>query len=56
MADERDDRRDARTCKNPPCGCPVPDGEKFCSVNCASTENTIQIDCDCGHEACGGDF
>jgi hypothetical protein len=59
MADEtvRDaDTRDANTCKNSPCTCPVERGEKFCSVHCQSTGNTIQIDCDCGHESCGGDF
>lgn len=59
MADEtvKDaDNRGANTCKNAPCTCPVERGEKFCSVHCQSTENTIQIDCDCGHADCKGDF
>ena len=54
MADER--RDEGKTCANAPCTCPVEKGEKFCSVHCASTEHNIQIDCDCGHESCGGDF
>ncbi len=59
MADEtvRDaDTRGANTCKNAPCTCTVERGEKFCSVHCQSTENTVQIDCDCGHDTCKGDF
>jgi hypothetical protein len=52
MAEERN----ARTCANPPCSCPVEQGEKYCSVHCQSTANTVQIDCDCGHESCAGDF
>ena len=59
MADEtvRDaDNRGANTCKNSPCTCPVERGEKFCSVHCQSTEHNIQIDCDCGHDTCKGDF
>ena len=55
MADETK-RGDANTCKNPPCTCPVEKGEKFCSVHCQGTGNTVQIDCDCGHPACAGDF
>jgi len=46
----------ANSCKNPPCTCPVEKGEKFCSVHCQSTEHNIQIDCDCGHDTCKGDF
>ena len=58
MAEEtaRETERGANTCKNAPCNCPVEGGEKFCSVNCQSTEGHIQIDCDCGHNTCGGDF
>lgn len=53
MADERNDKE----CANPPCTCPITEkGEKFCSVHCQSTENSIQIDCDCGHPGCKGDF
>jgi hypothetical protein len=58
MADEvRDaDARPANTCKNPPCTCLVEKGEKYCSVHCDSTSGSIQIDCDCGHDTCKGDF
>ena len=53
MADERD----AKTCKNPPCSCKITDDDGgYCSVACQSTANTTQIDCDCGHKDCGGDF
>ena len=49
--------REERTCKNPPCGCKIADEDDgYCSVNCASTANTTQIDCDCGHDHCSGDF
>ena len=57
MADETvRDADAANTCKNAPCTCPVEKGEKYCSVHCQSTTSTIQIDCDCGHDNCGGDF
>ncbi len=42
-------------CKNPPCGCAVTD-EKYCSAACEGAGDSVQIDCDCGHETCGGDF
>ena len=54
MADET--RDEGKTCANAPCSCPAEKGEKFCSVHCQSTGNTTQIDCDCGHAACAGDF
>ena len=59
MADEtvRDaGARAADTCKNPPCSCTVERGDRYCSVHCESTPNTVQIDCDCGHQSCSGDF
>ena len=59
MADEtvRDaDNMDANTCRNSPCTCPTDKSEKYCSVHCQSTANTVQIDCDCGHDTCKGDF
>lgn len=43
-------------CKNPACNCPVENGEKYCSAYCEGTGDTIQLDCDCGHENCGAEF
>ena len=54
MADETTDG--GKVCANPPCSCTVEKGEKYCSVHCQSTGNTVQIDCDCGHPDCTGDF
>lgn len=43
-------------CKNPSCTCPAqPDG-KYCSASCEGSGSMIELDCDCGHEACGGNF
>jgi hypothetical protein len=51
MADD-----EKETCKNPVCGCaPPPDG-KYCSASCEGAGKTIEIDCDCGHPECTGDF
>jgi hypothetical protein len=52
MADEKEQR----ICKNPPCSCPATEGSKFCGPSCQGTGDTIEIDCDCGHEACSGNF
>lgn len=52
MAEEKD----PKVCKNPPCSCPVDDDNDYCSPNCYGTGNTVQIDCDCGHPECSGDF
>ena len=49
MADEK------KTCKNPVCGCPPSDGD-YCSASCEGTGDTIELDCDCSHEACQGNF
>ena len=47
---------DKETCKNPACSCPPqPDG-KYCSASCEGTGSTIEIDCDCGHPECTGNF
>ena len=45
-----------KTCKNAPCSCPVPNDQKFCSTACEGTGETIELDCDCGHDACAGNF
>lgn len=56
MPTERANRNDD-VCKNPPCTCPVGDSDDdYCSVHCQSTANHVQIDCDCGHAECKGDF
>ncbi|HVF56352.1 MAG TPA: hypothetical protein VM934_09390 [Pyrinomonadaceae bacterium] len=55
MSEERGERKEL-TCKNPPCSCRVDKKGDSCSVHCESTGNTTQIDCDCGHPDCSGDF
>lgn len=50
MADEK------VTCKNPVCSCaPQPDG-KYCGASCEGAGQTVEIDCDCGHPECSGNF
>lgn len=43
-------------CGHPTCDCVVEDGEEYCSLSCLGSGSTMQIDCDCGHETCSGDF
>jgi hypothetical protein len=50
MADE------AKTCKHSACSCPVEGKDDYCSASCQGAGSTLQIDCDCGHPACKGDF
>jgi hypothetical protein len=50
------DKKEEKICKNPPCGCPATEGSKYCSTSCEGTGNTIELDCDCGHEDCSGNF
>lgn len=52
MADEKKEN----ICKHPACSCPVEKGEKYCSPTCEGAGDTMQIDCDCGHPSCSGDF
>jgi hypothetical protein len=52
MADEKEQNK----CKNPVCSCPAIPGGKYCCAACEGFGDTIQIDCDCGHEACQGNF
>ena len=55
MAD-KDDKKDEKICKNPPCGCPATQGSKYCGPSCEGTGSFIELDCDCGHEECTGNF
>jgi len=55
MADETNERA-GHTCTNAPCSCPVEKKNEYCGVSCQSTGQTTQIDCDCGHPDCKGDF
>jgi hypothetical protein len=50
------DDKEARTCKNPTCNCRVEDDARYCSANCEGAGDVTQIDCDCGHPECEGDF
>jgi hypothetical protein len=45
-----------RKCKNPPCTCNPPNGQKYCSASCEGAGDTIELDCDCSHEECQGNF
>ena len=55
MAD-KDDKKDEKICKNPPCGCLATQGSKYCGPSCEGTGSFIELDCDCGHEECTGNF
>jgi hypothetical protein len=43
-------------CQNAPCTCPAPSDGKYCSASCEGAGKTIELDCDCGHTDCGGNF
>jgi hypothetical protein len=47
---------DDNICANPPCTCPPQEGDKYCSASCQGTGDMIELDCDCGHDACQGNF
>lgn len=47
---------DVEKCKNPPCTCKPEPGAKYCSASCEGTGDTIELDCDCSHEECQGNF
>ena len=47
---------ETKKCAHPTCSCVVENGEKYCSVSCQGSGKTMQIDCDCGHKSCSGDF
>ena len=52
MADEKD----GKVCKHSACSCPVSGDDDYCSPTCQGAGTTTQIDCDCGHPGCAGDF
>jgi len=47
---------DENKCKNAVCGCQAQDDGKYCSASCEGTGDTIELDCDCGHDGCSGNF
>ena len=51
MAEEKEQRK----CKNPVCSCVPADGD-YCSASCEGKGNLIEIDCDCSHPGCKGNF
>jgi hypothetical protein len=47
---------DENKCKNVTCSCPATEGTKYCGPSCEGKGDTIELDCDCGHEDCQGNF
>lgn len=47
---------EAKKCKNPPCSCEPRGDSKYCSTSCEGVGNTIELDCDCSHPECHGNF
>ena len=39
-------------CAHTPCGCPVGEGEKYCSMYCQDSGNLTELTCNCGHRGC----
>ena len=50
------DDKEARTCDNAACNCPVPEDAKYCSASCEGGRGIVEIDCDCSHPECAGNF
>jgi len=48
--------KEKNKCKNAACSCTVQEGQKYCSASCEGTGDTIEIDCDCSHPECKGNF
>jgi hypothetical protein len=44
-----------KTCARETCGCPAPEGDKFCSEECENAQKVhmMEIGCTCHHPACG---
>ena len=47
---------DREKCQNPACSCPPLPDAKYCSASCEGKGNTVELDCDCGHDDCAGNF
>jgi len=54
MAEDKD--KEEEQCKNPVCTCKPQPGGKYCSASCEGAGKTIELDCDCGHPECQGNF
>jgi hypothetical protein len=39
-------------CAHAPCGCPVGEGEKYCSTYCTDSGKVAEQTCGCGHRGC----
>ncbi len=52
MADEKS----VKKCENPVCTCPALPNSDYCSASCEGIGDIIEIDCECGHEACEGNI
>ena len=39
-------------CAHPPCNCPAPQGEKYCSTYCQDAGSLTELACNCGHRGC----
>lgn len=51
MANEQEQKK----CQNPVCSC-VPQEGKYCSASCEGKGALVEIDCDCSHPECKGNF
>ena len=43
---------DANKCLRRTCGCPVAEGEKYCSLVCEDAGPAGGVPCNCGHRGC----
>lgn len=50
------EKKEVKSCKNPPCSCEIPNDENYCSTSCAVMGKSTNIDCECGHPDCKGDY
>jgi len=51
MANEKEQKK----CKNPVCSCVPAEGD-YCSATCEGKGALVEIDCDCSHPECQGNF